>query len=151
MARSGAFAPPWRTTSRTRVECPRTPASPGESSRRMIEAREFARRRRQLMRMAGRDAIVIVPAAHERVRNNDAHYPYRQDSDFHYLTGFPEAEAVLALIPGREAGETILFCRERDVERERWDGPRAGTDGAVADYRTDDAIPSGDIDDTPPG
>jgi Xaa-Pro aminopeptidase len=117
----------------------------------MIEAREFARRRRQLMRMAGRDAIVIVPAAPERVRNNDAHYPYRQDSDFHYLTGFPEAEAVLALIPGREPGETILFCRERDAERERWDGPRAGTDGAVADYGMDDAFPIGDIDDILPG
>src|SRR5690606_41668426 len=131
MARSGAFAAPWRTTSRTQVECPRTPASPGESSRRMIEGKEFARRRRQLMRMAGRDAIVIVPAAPERVRNNDAHYPYRQDSDFHYLTGFPEAEAVLALIPGREPGETILFCPEPDAECQRLDSPRAGTDGRV--------------------
>ena len=54
----------------------------------MIEPKEYARRRRQLMRMAGPDAIVIVAAAQEHVRNNDAHYPYRQDSDFHYLTGF---------------------------------------------------------------
>jgi Xaa-Pro aminopeptidase len=65
----------------------------------MIEPREYARRRKQLMRMAGSDAIVIVAAAPERVRNNDAHYPYRQDSDFHYLTGFPEPDAVLALVP----------------------------------------------------
>ena len=56
----------------------------------MIEPKEYARRRRQLMRMAGPDAIVIVAAAREHVRNNDAHYPYRQDSDFHYLTGFGE-------------------------------------------------------------
>ena len=117
----------------------------------MIQAREFARRRRQLMRMAGRDAIVIVPAAPERVRNNDAHYPYRQDSDFHYLTGFPEADAVLALIPGRRQGETILFCRERDPERERWDGARAGQEGAVATYGADDAFPIDDIDDILPG
>jgi Xaa-Pro aminopeptidase len=117
----------------------------------MIQAKEFARRRRQLMRMAGRDAIVIVPAAPERVRNNDAHYPYRQDSDFHYLTGFPEADAVLALIPGRSQGETILFCRERDAERERWDGARAGQEGAIATYGADDAFPIDDIDDILPG
>jgi len=117
----------------------------------MIEPREYARRRKQLMRMAGPDAIVIVPAAPERVRNNDAHYPYRQDSDFHYLSGFPEADAVLALVPGRAPSETILFCRERDAERERWDGPRAGTEGAVAVYGMDDAFPIDDIDDILPG
>jgi Xaa-Pro aminopeptidase len=117
----------------------------------MIEPREYARRRKQLMRMAGPDAIVIVGAAPERVRNNDAHYPYRQDSDFHYLTGFPEPDAVLALVPGRAPSETILFCRERDAERERWDGPRAGTDGAVATFGMDDAFPIDDVDDILPG
>jgi len=117
----------------------------------MIEPREHARRRKQLMRMAGSDAIVIVAAAPERVRNNDAHYPYRQDSDFHYLTGFPEPDAVLALVPGRAVGEVILFCRERDAERERWDGPRAGTDGAVDTFGMDDAFPIDDIDDILPG
>jgi Xaa-Pro aminopeptidase len=117
----------------------------------MIQAREFVRRRKQLMRMAGRDAIVIVPAAPERVRSNDSHYPYRQDSDFHYLGGFPEPDAVLALIPGREQGEMILFCRERDAERERWDGVRVGTEGAVRDYGLDDAFPIEDIDDILPG
>ena len=103
------------------------------------------------MRMAGADAIVIVPAAPERVRNNDAHYPYRQDSDFHYLTGFPEPDAVLALVPGRAQGEQILFCRERDSERERWDGPRTGTEGAVERYGMHDAFPVDDIDDILPG
>ena len=117
----------------------------------MIEPREYARRRKQLMRMAGNDAIVIVAAAPERLRNNDAHYPYRQDSDFHYLTGFAEPDAVLALVPGRAAGEVILFCRERDAERERWDGPRAGTEGAVAAFGMDDAFPIDDIDDILPG
>ena len=70
-----------------------------------IKPAEFARRRRQLMRMAGPDAIVVVPAAAQRVRSNDTHYPYRQDSDFWYLTGFDEPEAVLVLVPGRAAGE----------------------------------------------
>jgi Xaa-Pro aminopeptidase len=117
----------------------------------MIERKEFARRRQQLMRIIGDDAICIVPAAPERLRNNDSHYPYRQDSDFHYLTGFPEPDAVLALIPGRAHGETILFCRERDPEREAWDGPRAGPEGAVSEYGVDDAFPIGDIDDILPG
>ena len=117
----------------------------------MIEPREYARRRKQLMRIVGRDAICIVPAAAERLRNNDSAYPYRQDSDFHYLTGFGEPEAVLALIPGREHGEAILFCRERDAEREAWDGPRAGAEGAVQDYGMDDAFPIADIDDILPG
>jgi Xaa-Pro aminopeptidase len=117
----------------------------------MIPRSEYARRRRQLMRMIGRDAIAIVSAAPERIRNNDAHYPYRQDSDFHYLTGFPEPGAVLALIPGRAHGEVILFCRERDPERERWDGPRAGTEGAIERFGADDAFPIDDIDDILPG
>jgi Xaa-Pro aminopeptidase len=117
----------------------------------MIDRKEYVRRRRQLMRIIGDDAICIVPAATERLRNNDSHYPYRQDSDFQYLTGFPEPEAVLALIPGREHGETILFCRERDREREAWDGARAGAEGAVQEFAMDDAFPIGDIDDILPG
>ncbi|MEP6485035.1 MAG: Xaa-Pro aminopeptidase [Rudaea sp.] len=117
----------------------------------MIDPKEFARRRTQLMRIIGDDAICIVPAAQETVRNNDSHYPYRQDSDFHYLTGFPEPDAVLALIPGREHGQTILFCRERDAEREAWDGPRAGPEGAVSRFGADDAFPIDDIDDILPG
>jgi Xaa-Pro aminopeptidase len=117
----------------------------------MIDRKEFARRRKQLMRIIGSDGICIVPAAPERVRNNDSHYPYRQDSDFHYLTGFAEPEAVLALIPGREHGEAILFCRERDPEREAWDGARAGQEGAVSAYGMDDAFPIADIDEILPG
>jgi len=117
----------------------------------MIDRKEYIRRRKQLMRIIGDDAICIVPAAPERVRSNDSHYPYRQDSDFQYLSGFPEPEAVLALIPGRAHGEVILFCRERDAEREAWDGSRAGNEGAVADYGMDDAFPIGDIDDILPG
>ena len=84
----------------------------------------FARRRKQLMRIAGDDAILVLAAAPERIRSHDTHYPYRQDSDFWYLTGFEEPSAVLVLVPGRAHGEALLFCRERDPEREGWDGPR---------------------------
>ena len=116
-----------------------------------ITAAEYARRRRQLMRMAGEDAILVLPAAPARVRSHDTHYPYRQDSDFWYLCGFPEPEAVLVLVPGRKHGETLLFCRERDPEREGWDGPRAGQEGAVADFGMDDAYPIDDLDEILPG
>ncbi|GAB2510811.1 aminopeptidase P N-terminal domain-containing protein [Lysobacter humi (ex Lee et al. 2017)] len=101
--------------------------------------------------MAGEDAIVIVPAAREHVRSRDTHFPYRQDSDLLYLTGFPEPDAVLVLIPGRRHGETILFCRERDPEREGWDGPRHGPEGAVEAFGLDDAYPITDLDDILPG
>ena len=117
----------------------------------MIARSEYARRRRELMRMAGSDAAVVVAAAPERMRNADAAYPYRQDSDFHYLSGFAETDAVLALLPGRAHGQAVLFCRERDAEQERWHGPRVGTEGAVASYGMDDAFPIDDIDDILPG
>jgi len=78
---------------------------------------EFAQRRRQLMRLMGRDSIAILPAAPVRQRNNDVEYAYRQDSDFHYLTGFSEPESVAVLIPGREQAEYILFVRDRDPKR----------------------------------
>jgi Xaa-Pro aminopeptidase len=110
-----------------------------------------ARRRRQLMRMAGDDTILVVAAAPERIRSRDTHYPYRQDSDFWYLTGFAEPDAVLVLVPGRAHGEALLFCRERDPEREAWDGPRVGPEGAVNGLGMDDAYPIDDIDDILPG
>ena len=115
------------------------------------ERKAFSRRRKQLMQAAGDGAILILPAAPERIRSRDTHYPYRQDSDFWYLTGCDEPEAVLALVPGRKHGEAILFCRERDAEREGWDGPRLGPDGAVDVLGMDDAYPISDIDDILPG
>lgn len=115
-----------------------------------ITPAEFARRRRQLMRMAGPDAILILPAARQRLRSNDSHYPYRQDSDFWYLTGFDEPEAVLVLVPGRDAGEALLFCRERDPVREAWDGARLGPEGVVQTLGMDDAYPYTDMDEILP-
>ena len=110
-----------------------------------------ARRRKQLMRMAGNNAILVLPSAPERVRSRDTHYPYRQDSDLLYLAGFPEPEAVLVLVPGRKHGESLLFCRERHPEREAWDGPRTGPEGAVEAFGMDDAYPIDDIDEILPG
>ena len=111
---------------------------------------EFARRRQALMRMMGKDAIAIVPAAREKIRNRDSHYPFRQDSDFHYLTGFPEPDAVAVLVPGRAHAEYILFCRDRDPVMETWNGKRAGPEGCTRDYGADDAFPVGDIDEILP-
>ena len=116
-----------------------------------MNRKEFGRRRRQLMRMMGKGSIAILPAAPTRTRNRDVEYAYRQDSDFVYLTGFAEPQAVAVLIPGRPHGEYVLFCRDRDPERETWDGRRAGPEGAVAQYGADDAFPVSDIDDILPG
>ncbi len=103
------------------------------------------------MRMMGRGGIAVLPAAPARMRNRDSEYYYRQDSDFHYLTGFDEPDAVAALVPGRPNGEFVLFCRERDPARAIWDGRRAGTEGAVAEFGADDAFPISDIDEILPG
>ncbi len=116
-----------------------------------IPKAEYARRRKALMAQMEPNSIAILPAAPVYIRNRDVEHIYRQDSDFQYLTGFPEPEAVLALIPGREHGEYVLFCRERDPERELWDGLRAGQDGAIAQFGADDAFPINDIDDILPG
>ena len=112
---------------------------------------EFARRRKTLMRMVGEDGIAILPSAPVRVRSRDVEYRYRQDSDFYYLTGFAEPDAVAVLAPGRENGEFVLFCRDRDKLKERWDGSRSGPDGAMANFSADDAFPIDDIDDILPG
>jgi Xaa-Pro aminopeptidase len=112
---------------------------------------EFARRRKQLMKGMGRDAIAILPAAPERTRNSDVLYNFRQDSDFQYLTGFGEPQSVAVLIPGRPQGEYVLFVRERNKEREIWDGLRAGPAGAKKQYGADDAFPIDDIDEILPG
>ena len=117
----------------------------------MITAQEFARRRRDLMATLTKNSIAILTAAPEQVRSRDTYFPYRQDSNFFYLTGFHEPEAVLVLIPKRPQGQFILFCRERDRSREIWDGRRAGPEGAREQYGADDAFPIDDIDEILPG
>lgn len=113
--------------------------------------REFPRRRKKLMDMMGDDTIAIIPTAPVYIRNRDVEFSYRPDSDFYYLTGYPEPEAVAVLVPGRSHGEFILFCRENDPVMETWNGRRAGLEGAVSQYGADDAFPVEDMDEILPG
>ncbi|NBT28561.1 MAG: M24 family metallopeptidase [Gammaproteobacteria bacterium] len=115
----------------------------------MSTAKEYARRRQDLMRQIG-DGIAVIPSAPISTRNGDVHYRYRADSDFFYLTGFNEPEAVAVLAPGRKGGEFLMFCRERDAAQEMWDGDRAGLDGAVSHFKADDAFPIEDMEDILP-
>lgn len=116
-----------------------------------IPSSEYARRRQALMAQMAPGSIALLPAAAQQLRNRDVEHVYRQDSDFQYLSGFPEPEAVLALIPGRAEGEYVLFCRERNPERELWDGLRAGQAGALRDYGADQAFAIDEIDEILPG
>ena len=112
---------------------------------RTIPAAVFADRRRILMERMGPDSIALLPAAPSTPRNRDVHYPFRQDSDFHYLTGFPEPEAIAVLAPG-DKQEFLLFCRARDPQMEIWHGRRAGPQGAMDRYEVDNAHSVAEID-----
>ena len=96
------------------------------------------RQRRARLAAAMRSGVAIVPTAPERARNRDAHYPYRFDSYFYYLTGFREPEAVLVIVAGAET-KSILFCRDKDPEREIWDGFRYGAEAARTAFGFDEA------------
>ncbi|SJM95876.1 proline aminopeptidase P II [Crenothrix polyspora] len=112
---------------------------------------EFKKRRKQLMQRIGSGNIALISSASMRTRNRDVSYPFRQDSDFYYLTGFNEPDAMAVFIPGREQGEYILFCREFDEKKALWEGAHAGLNGATGDYGADDAFPIDDLDDILPG
>jgi len=109
-----------------------------------IDAKIYARRRARLAATLG-DGVAIVPTAPERIRNRDAHYPYRYDSYFYYLTGFREPEAVLVLSGGTRP-RSILFCREKNPEREIWDGYRHGPEAAKEKFGFDEAFSQSDLD-----
>lgn len=103
----------------------------------------IARRQRLLASM--KEGVALIPTAPEQVRNRDAHYPFRSDSYFHYLSGFPEPEAVLVLIAG-DTPRSILFCREKNEEREIWDGYRYGPANAQETFGFDEAYPIDTLD-----
>ncbi len=109
----------------------------------MTHAHYLARRKRLLKTLG--EGVAIVPTAPEVIRNRDAHHPYRFDSYFWYLTGFPEPEAVLVLIGGKKP-KSILFCREKHEEREIWDGYRYGPKAAKTAFGFDAAFPIGQLD-----
>lgn len=102
---------------------------------------EVYRRRRQDLMHFMRDGVAIIPTAPHQPRNGDVLFPFRPDSDFYYLTHFPEPEAVAVLAPGRPEGEFLLFCREKNPRKETWDGRRQGLAGAREQYGADQSFP----------
>lgn len=102
---------------------------------------EYARRRAALLQQLPANSVALVSAGHLKSRNRDAEYAFRQDSDFYYLAGFNEPDALLLLIPGRSEGEFVLFCPPRDPQMEIWTGYRAGPDGCMRDFGADQAFP----------
>ncbi|MDX1375238.1 MAG: aminopeptidase P N-terminal domain-containing protein [Burkholderiales bacterium] len=113
-----------------------------------FEPAVHAARRARFLRAMG-DGVAVIPTAPERIRNRDSHYPYRHDSYFYYLTGFTEPEAALVLVGGA-APRAILFCRERNAEREVWDGVRYGPEGARERFGFDEAHPIAALDEQLP-
>jgi Xaa-Pro aminopeptidase len=111
----------------------------------MINTDLYQQRRKRLLQHMQR-GIAVIPTAPEALRNGDAHYPYRFDSHFHYLSGFEEPEAVLVMLAG-EQPKSILFCREKDLEREIWDGFRYGPEAACKLFGFDAAYPIAQLDD----
>src|SRR5712692_5623836 len=103
----------------------------------------------EFMRRMDPKSVAIVPAAHEAVRSHDTNYRYRQNSDFFYLTGFEEPDAIAVIAPSKEKKFT-LFVRPRDPERAIWDGYRAGVEGAVSDYSADEAFSISEFDEKLP-
>jgi len=109
-----------------------------------VDIQAFVDRRARLLRKMGR-GIAVIPTAPERVRNRDSHYPYRHDSYFYYLSGFAEPEACVVMVAGDDP-RALLFCREKDAEREVWDGFRHGPGAAREAFRFDEAFPIGSLD-----
>lgn len=112
---------------------------------------EYRKRRARFLNTMGKGSIAILRAAPEVKRNgSDNHYPYRQDSDFYYLTGFNEPEAIAVFIPERKEGAFILFNRPPDPKMEAWEGPRAGQTGAREQFGADQSFPFSLIDEKIP-
>ncbi len=109
-----------------------------------VHHNEFKQRRDVLMAQM-QEGIAVIPTAPELIRNRDSHYPYRFDSYFYYLTGFTEPESVLVLIAGQKQ-RSILFCRDKDIEREIWDGFRYGPEAAKIEFGFDEAYSISQID-----
>ena len=112
---------------------------------------EFKKRRKQLMQRIGKGNLALIGSATTHTRNRDVNYPFRQDSDFYYLTGFNEPDSLAVFIPEREQGEYILFCREFDEKKALWEGAHAGLEGATQHYAADDSFPIEDLNDILPG
>ena len=117
----------------------------------MITTAEYIKRRQQLMKITGENSITILASRAEFIRNGDVHHYYRQDSDFYYLSGFNEPDAVLVLVPSKKGLQHILFCREADPKKMKWDGPMVGTQGAIDYFGFDAAFDIMEVDRRLPG
>jgi Xaa-Pro aminopeptidase len=106
---------------------------------------QFLDRRQRFAEAIG-DGLAIIPGAPEIYRNADTAYPFRQASDFHFLTGFDEPDAVAVFNPTHTKERFVLFVRPRDREMEIWNGPRAGVEGAIGTYGADTAYPIAQLD-----
>jgi len=117
----------------------------------MIPIKSYSVRRQQLASQMQK-GIAIIPTSPERIRSRDGHYPYRFDSYFYYLTGFSEPEAMLIMIVGNEISETrnILFCQDKDIEHEIWNGFRHGPESAKEVFNVDEAYPISSVDEMLP-
>jgi len=119
-----------------------------------MNLREYKKRQKKLLKALRATALktaAIIPTATEKTRNRDADYAFRPDSDFRYLTGFNEPEAVAVFIPGRKTadnkqGQYLLFCRESNPLMETWNGRREGLEGAKDNYGIDEVYPISDLD-----
>lgn len=107
---------------------------------------EYRARRQALMAQLPTDGAVLLPGAGLVTRSRDSDYPFRQNSDLHYLTGFAEPDALLLLLPGRSEGESVLFCQDRDPSLEAWNGIRLGAEGAVREHGLDQAFENAERD-----
>lgn len=111
----------------------------------MLQPSDFKHRRQQLMRRLKKNSVALIASAPHHHRNRDTEYPFRQHSDFFYLTGFNEPEAVAVFAPGRKQGEFVLFCREFDPEKAVWTGQHAGLEGAREHFGADEAFPIAEL------
>ena len=114
----------------------------------MISIQEFVQRRGKLLAQLDNHSVAIIPAAVEITRSRDTEFPFRQDSDFFYLTGFKEPDAVLVLTKDKQGeGKSTLFCRNKDKTAEIWHGRRVGYESAKSDYLFDETYPLSELDD----
>ncbi len=111
-----------------------------------MDAKIYAARRQRMLEAMGEGSVAVIPSAPVAIRNNDVEHEYRQDSDFFYLTGLDEPGSTLILSTAHPDHRAVLFVRPRNPEREIWDGPRAGVDGAVARFGADAAFEARELD-----
>lgn len=116
----------------------------------MLDGSEYPKRRQELMEKLGENSAILVAAGGEKIRNADTHYRFRVDSDFYYLTGFNEPEAIFLVRPGMDCGASVLFCQDRDPMLEQWEGKRLGPERAPSELSIAQAFSIKELDEHMP-